>query len=446
MSEPETRSTLPEEQRAGTGGSALPAWLRRVGLPAFRVVAVLLILNAACGLAARLHPGAGPADLGEALLRGSMVRLLLYPHGPGHLSALWTQAAPLTAVVFLAGMGVLLGIALSMRPGAVLGLFLAFLLLLLTLKASGAHLWRDVQEARYPLLAAAFLTYGLVIFITVVRWGILLDVQGVHLPLTTRARLTLIGVFFNLAIPGAVGGDLIKMACVAGQAKDRKAEAMLTIFLDRIIGILGLFVVASVAVAGTLPTILAMDNRFRPLQGGAMLVGLGSLGGIVGVLLVEFRAVLVRHAWIAWLLQRAQRCLPAGLTAMIQRLVDAIELYRDRRGAVLRAGALAVAVHVLLAVTLFLVGRAVGEHGLKPRHYVVTASVANAVAAIPLTPGGLGTRDATTAAFFTAFGAEPPDRVGSIPVILSLIIMIWALVGAAIFVCTPPRSEPHHRV
>jgi len=232
------------------------------------------------------------------------------------------------------------------------------------------------------------------------------------------------------------------MGCITRHAGDRRAEAMLTIFLDRVFGVLGLFIVAAVAVMASLPMILGLDERFRAVQAGALLVAFGSVGGIASVLAVEFRSRLVRVHWMARLIALGDRLLPTAVTDTIRHLVEAVDLYRHCRGTVVKAVLLAVAVHLLLAFTLFLVGRSLGEDGLKLRHYVVTASVANTVAAIPVTPGGLGTRDATAAAFFTAFGARPAERVGSIPVVVSLIILAWALVGAVVFVVTPATDTP----
>jgi heme/copper-type cytochrome/quinol oxidase subunit 2 len=78
------------------------------------------------------------------------------------------------------------------------------------------------------------------------------------------------------------------------------------------------------------------------------------------------------------------------------------------------------------------------------RQYFLTTQVANTVAAIPITPGGVGTRDATTAAFLSAFDATPADKVGSIPVIMSLVIVFWGLVGAVVFIFSPEARHTAH--
>src|ERR1700732_3994379 len=42
------------------------------------------------------------------------------------------------------------------------------------------------------------------------RWNRLLRAQDIHLPYRRAWGLTMIGMLFNVVIPGAVGGDLVK--------------------------------------------------------------------------------------------------------------------------------------------------------------------------------------------------------------------------------------------
>jgi glycosyltransferase 2 family protein len=414
---------------------------RRLGLPGVllwlcRGLAVLLLANAALNLAA----GTAAASPGAGVTQVAWGHVLCGPASPATAWAALRTWQPVALVLAALAWGLLTAGVLFLRPTAAAGLLLAALLLLLTLRSTGADLWSDLAAANPLLLLAGVLVYGFAIFVTVVRWRMLLAVQGIAVPLWALARLTLIGVFFNLAIPGAVSGDLVKMGYVTARAGDRQAESILTIVVDRLLGMLGLFIVATISILGTLPLLLGLGARYRPLQWAAATVLVGSCAGALGVLLVECRAALLRQPGLSRLVELGNRRLPARLCAMLRRLVAAVELYRDNRQVIVKATLLAVVVHSLLALDLCVLGRALGETALGLRHYVVTTSVANAVASIPLTPGGVGMRDQTTAAFLSAFQAQPAGKAGSIPVVLSLVLVFWALVGAVIFVRTPRRA------
>lgn len=418
--------------RASRGGRY--AAFRRVAEWLFRGVLLVLLLQLALGLAASLQHGSSPRDLSAALVHGDLGQLVFSWHSPLRGLRGIGASMPLTAFILFGATSAAMAVLLTMRLGPLVGLALAVILLVATLRTTGAQLWGDLKHASKSLLALALLGFGGVLFVGVLRWGLLLQVQGVHLTLRALSRLTLIGVFFNLAIPGAVGGDLVKMGYIAREAPDRKAEAMLTILLDRVVGILGLFIVAAVAVIAALPVILELEAKYRAVKAGAILVALGSIGGICGILLVEFRSKLVQYAWIAKMVDIGNRILPEALTEILRRLVEAVELYRDHRMVVVKATLLAIVVHSLLALNLFCIGKALGEKRLGLHHYIVAASVSNTVASIPVTPGGVGTRDATAAAFFAAFEARPKSTVGSIPVTMSLVIVAWGLIGAGVFI------------
>jgi uncharacterized protein (TIRG00374 family) len=73
----------------------------------------------------------------------------------------------------------------------------------------------------------------------------MLAVQDVRLSYWNAFKLTYAGNFFNFALPGTVGGDLIKAYYVTRFTR-RKTEAVTTVFLDRVIGLSGLMILASV--------------------------------------------------------------------------------------------------------------------------------------------------------------------------------------------------------
>jgi uncharacterized protein (TIRG00374 family) len=90
-----------------------------------------------------------------------------------------------------------------------------------------------------------WLVAGVVVFLgcTVVataRWKILLAVQGIHMTWLRTWQLFMVGMFFNLFMLGSTGGDVVKMFLTMREARDNKAAALLSVFMDRVIGMLAL--------------------------------------------------------------------------------------------------------------------------------------------------------------------------------------------------------------
>ncbi|MBP6217299.1 MAG: flippase-like domain-containing protein [Oligoflexales bacterium] len=88
-----------------------------------------------------------------------------------------------------------------------------------------------------------------VVLMTSLRWFFLLKAMGLHLTLRKTISFNLIGYFFNMFAPGAVGGDLVKAIYVyREQVIQEKTRALLSIILDRVLGLYSIFMLASVGI------------------------------------------------------------------------------------------------------------------------------------------------------------------------------------------------------
>ena len=322
-----------------------------------------------------------------------------------------------------------------------IGVVLAFLLVWKTLDMAGTDFTSALADAVMLPLAMTFVCYGVVNILAAWRWKILLRVQGIDIPLMTAFRLTLIGVFFSNIIPGSVSGDLIKSAFIAGYTKDRKAEAILTIFVDRIVGLMGLFVVAFLssalliafypdAVLGSRPLIIALTG----ICAGGIALAFGSM------------LILTRSTWMKITLARhcvnfVSRYTPKRILELVQRLAAALDLYKTQPSAAFKTLGLSAIIHTLLASMNFMLGKAFHETAMTPLQYIVSTQIGNVTGLFPLTPGGIGIRDAVTATFLKIFHASPQEVMALIPIAYSLTMVAWALVGAFCLILAPDSTQ-----
>src|SRR4051794_9679234 len=135
-----------------------------------------------------------------------------------------------------------------------LGATINFGLVVLAFTLLGVVLWRNrdkIQEVFAHPLDLRLLGLGILIFqvsllITYLRWYILVKVIEPKFTLRSTMLLGFVGYVFNLVIPGAVGGDFIKAAYLV-RMHIRRTQAVASMVIDRILGLLGLFVLAAVA-------------------------------------------------------------------------------------------------------------------------------------------------------------------------------------------------------
>jgi len=80
------------------------------------------------------------------------------------------------------------------------------------------------------------------VILTAIRWKLILDIKSsTKIPILSAIKLTWIGLFFNTVLPGAVTGDLVKLLYARDIDKNfSKTFLLLSVFMDRVIGLLGL--------------------------------------------------------------------------------------------------------------------------------------------------------------------------------------------------------------
>ncbi len=229
----------------------------------------------------------------------------------------------------------------------------------------------------YRLFGFGLVIYLVALMITFVRWHRLVLAQGLDFSLKDAIRLGFIGNVFNLVIPGAVGGDVIKAAFLGRMQPDKKPQAWASMILDRILGLLGLFLLAGIAGAIAWRTASPEVRVLILLIWGALLVGFTALG-------VAFSPGLYRP------LNR----LVAGrgkLEAVVAKLESIGMAYRERIGLVVAMLGVATFVHALYVLAFYSASRALFGDDLPTlaQHYLMVPLVLFTTA-VPIPFGAIG--------------------------------------------------------
>jgi hypothetical protein len=282
--------------------------------------------------------------------------------------------------------------------------------------------FREMKAGGLYTALAFFLLASLVI---VTRWWRLLAIAGCPTSWWNALRLTFLGLFFNNVMPGQTGGDLVKGVLVAKENPGRRADALVTVLLDRVFGMVALAVLALVV-------ILIRGGEFVALRASLLWV-LGVCA--VGTALYSSKAFRRK----------------TGLSALVDRLpvreklrsVDrAALLYLERPAEVAVAFAFSFVNHVLVTLGVYFLGGAIGvpraEVGLP--HYLVLVPVANLIGALPLAPGGWGVGELAFRGLFHMIGASPALGV-AVSVTFRLCQLALGLVGGVFMLLPGSRSE-----
>jgi uncharacterized membrane protein YbhN (UPF0104 family) len=265
-----------------------------------------------------------------------------------------------------------------------LGLVVNSALVALAFGLLGLLIWRNgdkIQEVfsrrlDLGLLALAEAIYLTGIVSTFVRWFLLVRVIEPRFTLRAAMLLGFISSVFNLVIPGAVGGDLIKAAYLV-RMDLKKTQAIVSMAIDRIVGLLGLFILASIA--GLLAWPKASGEVATLIVASWVATGLG---------------VLVLATIFGQVITRAIPRLGTGhsrFSLIASELKEMSSTYRRHLDVVASCALMSMGNHSLNVVAFYLVGRM-----LYPQmettlgaHFLITPLTLFTMA-VPLPFGALG--------------------------------------------------------
>lgn len=277
--------------------------------------------------------------------------------------------------------------------------------------------------ARVDLTMAALIAPGmlLAVFALAWRWRTLLVANGFDTPYSRVLRLTWIGQFFGNFLPGSVGGDVARMVMAAGR-EDRKAGAAATVFLDRLMGLGAMAVMAAAAVVP-----LAADPRLRV----PVTLAAAPLAALVAGYFLYFNRRLRDSAvgrWVKGRLPEAARDVDAVLASV----------RRSPRLLVLTMAQSFVAQFSIICVAYGL-SRALGVRvGVLP--FLLFEVIVFILTAVPVSIGGWGVQEAAYAGLFATVGVPVTEAV-ALSVLVKLAQVAASLPGGVLFAVGARRDR-----
>jgi uncharacterized protein (TIRG00374 family) len=266
------------------------------------------------------------------------------------------------------------------------------------------------------LAALALAVYMVVTALLAARWWLLLRAAGATLSLWEATRFTFVGLFLNTFMPGSVGGDLVK-AYLAARISANRAGAVLSILVDRLIGVLG-FALVAVAAATTAALLGALEGEASRRAIFSSLALLAGLASILAVLLSERLRRVFALGRIATRL---------GFERHLDDLGRAARSYRSRLGAIASAACVTLLATILMFWSFAILGKAL-DLPAAWHAYFVYAPLVTVLITVPLTPGAVGVAEVLYLLYFGPMGCGA-SQVLAFTLLLRLLGVAGSLPG-----------------
>lgn len=269
-------------------------------------------------------------------------------------------------------------------------------------------------------LLAAIGTCAIAIQLTFVRWYVLVRAQGLPFTLRDAFRLGMVGFACSAFLPGSVGGDIIKAAFLARE-QQRRTVAVATVVFDRVLGLVGLFWLASLI--GGIAYMFAEVKH--PVLGTILLSVSGvCLGSMIAWFVIGFLPEF-RSVQFAAYLQRVPKI--GGALAELWR---AGWMFRCRGRAVLIALLLSVAGHVAFVLLFYWSALTLFSPGQIPAlsaHFIIIPIGKVVEAGFPA-PGGMGGGEFAFGKLYEALGTTAAVGVTA-SLVQRATYWLWGFVG-----------------
>jgi len=247
--------------------------------------------------------------------------------------------------------------------------------------------------------------------VMILRWVLLLRGSGLDVPAGDAARIFLVSSFVGSFLPAGVGADTARAYGLSRTHTD-PSEALASVAVDRILGILSLMAMA--AFGATMLTSQHDATAEALGRGGSLAIGVAVLiAACVGVFWADaiLRAVTPRHLH------------DGAIARRILGVTDAVSRYRRHRGVLVHVMFWSIVVQLLRITQAYLLGLGLGI-AVPFRYYLFFMPIGLLMLLLPISISGFGLPQGAIVWLLRPLGV-PDERSFA----LSTLIVLTGLAG-----------------
>jgi uncharacterized membrane protein YbhN (UPF0104 family) len=273
-----------------------------------------------------------------------------------------------------------------------------------------ANLWYIPAGVMIYLLAQVISTY---------RWQFLSEALGFRRSLRELYDYYLIGMFSNQFLPGAIGGDAVRMYYLAKSCNRKKREALLTLLAERGVGLIALLLLT--AAVCLLPQV-ALLNWDLPVHIPSFPVWHWNVRHMV-LTLSSFIGIGYAMLWLFPFQRWVERFPKLELLAQARVYWANVPLLAKSVSLSLVVHGLMIGIHLLIAQAMQL--------SVPVLYLAVVYGVVSLVSVLPVTQGGLGVRELAYQSLLVKLGVNA-DAALAFGVYWFLISTLTSLFGGIV--------------
>ena len=214
-------------------------------------------------------------------------------------------------------------------------------------------------------------------------------------------RLSMLSHLFNLFMPGALGGDIVKTAYAFNEGQGQKVKKVIGVFVDRVIGLISIMILGMMA--------LLFSHKGLPISPWQVFLLFMVSGGFIFFLFSS--RVVGFFEDITGRIKFAKRI----VSPLFKNWKESIEYYKKNPRRVFYSLALCIPIHMISFIVYFVFAKSMGME-IKFFEMVFAIAIMWLITAVPISIGGMGVRELSLVWLLGLFGV-PSEQAVSLAVL-----------------------------
>ena len=247
------------------------------------------------------------------------------------------------------------------------------------------------------------------------RWRFLLSSLGLNISVREALYAFFSSLFFNLFFPSFVAGDVFRGFSISYRYGQTKKVAS-SVLMDRFSGATALVLVALISFIAA--------RGLIPLKDVALPLGLLCL------LLIASSAIIFSRRVFSFLVKILKKESP--LKKKLVSFHDQLYFFRQNPSVFVKSLLFSFPIQIISALSFWVVSKAFSLT-LGPMYFLILVPIVMAIALIPITIAGAGTREAAALYFFSLLGIDKGTAL-SISLLNLFFLVALGILGGIIYV------------
>jgi len=237
------------------------------------------------------------------------------------------------------------------------------------------------------------------------RWRLIMEGINFKESFSYYVKSYFKGTFFNQVLPSSIGGDAVRIIDLTQRGYDKK-DAFYGVFVDRVVGLVGLLVL------NLLATLLFFGTFERDFSLLIILITVGGISGFALLFVFEKLTFLANYK---------------GLD-LFHRLSKRLNSLYANKSLLLKHIAISVGVHLLTILTMYALADSINMD-VSFQVFLIAVPPVFLLTIIPISLAGWGIREGAMIGIFTLVGADE-TKILAMSILYGLLLIISSLPGS----------------